>query len=205
MPGAMRSCWSCEAQVPEGAEYCPACGHSQTDHSTRPLFVIDATTGLFNAVFIQAIVEQEHNRAVRYHRPLSVLVVEVDHAEHIHRDLGVTQIHALLRELAEVLGHAIRDTDTLGYLGGDGPPRFAVVLPETDHEGALTSADKVRRTVASHDFQAGLQWQRLTVSCGASTVNSDRIGHQDLLKAAAAALDEGQLHGPTRTHASLHF
>jgi hypothetical protein len=32
-----------------------------------------------------------------------------------------------------------------------------------------------------------------------------RIGHQDLLKAAAAALDEGQLHGPNRTHASLHF
>jgi diguanylate cyclase (GGDEF)-like protein len=201
----MSNCWSCEGQVPDGAAFCPQCGHSQTDRSTRPLFVVDATTGLFNAVFIHAIVEQEGNRAIRYRRPLSVLVVELDHAEHIHRDLGAAQIDVLMRELAEVLGHTVRDTDTLGFISTGGPPRFAVVLPETDHDGALLAADKIRRAVSAHDFQAGGQWQRLTLSCGAATVNPDRMGHQDLIELAAMAVEEGRSHGPNRTHAHAHF
>jgi diguanylate cyclase (GGDEF)-like protein len=199
------TCWSCEAQVPDGAAYCPQCGHSQSDHSTRPLFVVDATTGLFNAAFIGAIVEQESSRAVRYRRPLSVLVVEVDHAEHIHRDLGGAQLTELMRELAAVLGNTVRDTDTVGFLGSEGAPRFAVVLPETDHDGALIAADKIRRAISAHDFQAGGQWQRLTLSCGAATVNPDRIGHQDLVQLASVALEEGKVHGPNRTHAQAHF
>src|SRR5437867_1539872 len=169
----MTTCWYCSSEVPETSQYCPSCGHSQSDHTSSPLFgVVDPTTGIWNSKFVNALVGQEANRAVRYHRPLSVLVVELDHAEHIHRELEQIQIEGLLRELAERLGQAVRDTDTVGFLDVDGPPHFAIVLPETDEHGAALAADKIRRSIASHDFGTTGAWKRITVSCGAATLGA---------------------------------
>ena len=192
--------------MPEGGDYCPACGHSQTQRNVSPIFVVDSTTELFNAVFLKAIIGQESNRAIRYKRPLSVLVVEVDHAEHMHNDLGFNQVNALLKELAGALVTAVRDTDTVGFLDSEGPPHFAIVLPETDANGSVLAADKVRRSVASHDFQAGGQWTRLTVSVGAATINLEKMGQQDLLHEAFVAVQAGRSagQGPNRTFAPLH-
>ncbi len=201
----MAACWSCESPVPVDAAYCPSCGHSLSDRNTSPLFVVDAVTGLFNAVFMQAIIDQEAHRAQRYHRPLSVLVVEIDHADFITRDLPEQQVAMLLRELAQALVAAVRDTDTVGFLDGGGSPRFAVVLPETEHPGAIQAADKVRRLIASRDFQSGGAWARLTVSCAAAATNPDRAEREDLIASALIALLGGRSSGPNRTHAVTPF
>ncbi len=197
----MSVCWSCEAQLPDGALYCMRCGHSQSDRNTSPIFVVDATTELFNGVFVKAIVGQEVNRAVRYKRPLSVLVVEVDHAEHLHHDLGANQLNGLLKEIGQALQEAVRDTDTVAFLDAEGPPHYGIVLPETDSNGALLAADKIRRSVASHDFQAGGTWQRLTVSVGVASVSHERMNQQDLLAEANQAVENGRAsgQGPNRT------
>jgi hypothetical protein len=103
----MTTCWYCNSELPETSQYCPSCGHSQLDRTSSPLFgVVDPVTGIWNSKFISALVGQEANRAVRYHRPLSVLTVELDHAEHIHKELEQIQIEGLLREMAERLGQA---------------------------------------------------------------------------------------------------
>src|ERR1700694_1874603 len=170
MPG-MATCWYCNSELSETAQYCPACGHSQADRSSSPLFgVVDPVTGIWNSKFINALIGQEANRAIRYHRPLSVLVVELDHAEHVHKELGRIQLEGLRREIAQRLGHAIRDTDTVAFLDAEGPPHYAIVLPETDEQGATLAADKIRRGIASHAFSTGGNWQRITVSCGAATI-----------------------------------
>jgi diguanylate cyclase (GGDEF)-like protein len=206
------TCWYCNSELPETAPYCPSCGHSQADRSSSPLFgVVDPVTGIWNSKFINALVGQEANRAVRYHRPLSVLVVELDHAEHIHNELEQIQIEALLREISERLGQAIRDTDTVAFLDVDGPPHFAIVLPETDGQGATLAADKIRRSIASHDFSTAGNWQRITVSCGASTIgvlsrNDEEAGLMNrreytgnLLREAYQALEAGRSAGTNRT------
>ena len=208
----MGNCWYCNSELPEGAEYCPRCGHSQSDHTSSPLFgVVDPVTGIWNSKFIDALVGQEANRAVRYHRPLSVLVVELDHAEHVDKELGHIQLEGLLRELSERLGKAIRDTDTVGFLDVDGPPHFAIVLPETDESGAALAADKIRRSIASHDFSTSGAWKRITVSCGAATIAPDyrpqdeagmmnrREYTGNLLREAYQALDSGRASGTNRT------
>ena len=196
----MPACWNCEGQVAEGSRYCPHCAHSQLDRSSSPLFIVDTITGLFNQDFLQALADQEVNRANRYHRPLSVLVSEVDHADFISDDLQ-GGLGELLRQLGKVIASAVRDTDTVCAMAGDAPPRFGVVLPETDYEGALNAADKIRRTVASHDFEIGGQWNRLTMSCGTATMRQERIGREDLLATALQALEAGRAAGPNRTHA----
>lgn len=177
------------------------CGHSQTDRNTSPIFVVDSTTELFNAVFVKAMIGQEVNRAVRYKRPLSVLVVEVDHAEHLNHDLGASQLNGLLKEIGQALQQAVRDTDTVAFLDAEGPPHYGIVLPETDPNGAILAADKIRRSVASHDFQAGGAWQRLTVSVGCASVSHERMNQQDLLTEGFQALQVGRVagQGPNRT------
>jgi len=206
------ACWYCGFDLPDAAQYCQNCGHSQADHTSSPLFgVVDPITGVWNSKFINALVDQEANRAVRYHRPLSVLVVELDHAEHVHKELGRSQLDGLLAEMSETLGRAIRDTDTLGFLDAEGPPHFAIVLPETDDRGATLAADKIRRSIASHDFSTGGSWQRITVSCGAATIDAVRGSNEEagmmnrreytgnLLREAYRALEGGRSAGTNRT------
>src|SRR5207245_3460601 len=113
----MTTCWYCSSEVPETSQYCPSCGHSQTDRTSSPLFgVVDPTTGIWNSKFVNALVGEEGNRAVRYHRPLSVLVVELDHAEHIHRELEQMQIEGWLRELDERRGQDVRASGEVAYV-----------------------------------------------------------------------------------------
>jgi len=140
-----------------------------------------------------------------------VLVVELDHAEHIYKELEQIQVEGLLREMAERLGQSIRDTDTVGFLDVDGPPHFAIVLPETDESGAALAADKIRRSIASHDFGTSGAWKRITVSCGAATIAPDyrpqdeagmmnrREYTGNLLREAYQALDSGRASGTNRT------
>jgi diguanylate cyclase (GGDEF)-like protein len=208
----MGSCWYCGHELGASAQFCPNCGHSQSDRSSSPLLgVVDPVTGIWNAKFVDALIGQEANRAVRYHRPLSVLVVELDHAQHVHHELAQTQLSGLLREMTDTLGRAIRDTDTLGFLEADGPPRFVIVLPETDEQGATLAADKIRRSIATHDFATGGSWQRITVSCGAATIRMEPAGYNEaglmsrreytgnLLREAYRALEEGRSAGTNRT------
>jgi diguanylate cyclase (GGDEF)-like protein len=213
----MAACWYCNTDLPETSQYCPSCGHSQTDRTSSPLFgVVDPTTGIWNSKFVNALVGQEANRAVRYHRPLSLLVVELDHAEHIHKELQQIQVESLLREITERLGQAIRDTDTVAFLDADGPPHFAIVLPETDDHGAALAADKIRRSIASHDFSTSGNWKRITVSCGAATIDAifrpaDEAGvvnrreyTGNLLREAYLALESGRSAGTNRTSSGAY-
>src|SRR5258708_24185450 len=95
---AMASCWYCNSELSETAQYCPACGHSHADRSSSPLYgVVDPVTGIWNSKFINALIVQEANRTIRYHRPLSVLVVQLDHADHIHTPRAPIQTDGLLR------------------------------------------------------------------------------------------------------------
>ncbi|MGH7904229.1 MAG: GGDEF domain-containing protein [Candidatus Dormibacteraceae bacterium] len=195
-------CWFCGGGLPPAAAFCPGCGHSQTNRESSPLFVVDSTTGLFNAVFLQAIVDQETNRARRYRRPLAVVVLEIDEGEVVARELG-PKLEPLLTGLAALLNATVRDTDTVGLLTRHGSPRFAIVLPETELDGAVQTSHKIRAAVAAHEFEDAGRWRRLTMSCGASALNWGRLGAPALLTQAVEVLQEGRAAGPDRTHAAV--
>jgi len=188
---------ACGAQMAADANYCPNCATGREDPNTRALFVVDGTTGLFNGAFTTAMVDHETSRAVRYKRPLTILVGLVDHSEFIATDLGPANTGSLLREVADVLAGAVRDIDTVGYLGD----RYCILLPETDQNGAMVAADKIMHAVAAHEFTSGAgQWGRLTMSFGEASVNFDRMGRQDLVEVATRALLDGRADGSNRVH-----
>jgi diguanylate cyclase (GGDEF)-like protein len=190
-------CAACGASMAPDANYCSNCATGREDPNTRALFVVDGTTGLFNGAFTTAMVDHETSRAIRYKRPLTILVALIDHSEFIANDLGPANSAALLRELADVLAGAVRDIDTVGYLGD----RYCILLPETDQSGAMVAADKIMHAVAARQYVSGHgQWERLTISLGAASVNADRMGRQDLIELATTALLEGRSDGSNRIH-----
>ena len=192
----MTSCAACGSSLADEARYCQQCATSREDPNTRPLFVVDGMTGLFNETFTQALVDHETSRAIRYKRPLTILIADIDHREFVHRDLGPAGAAELYRELAGVLATAVRDIDTVGYMGD----AFCIVLPETDQNGAMVAADKILHAVAAFQFNQPGNWARLTISAGTASVNFERMGKQDLAGAARDALHQGAGEGSNRVH-----
>jgi len=96
-----------------------------------------------------------------------------------------------------VLAGAVRDIDTVGYLGD----RYCILLPETDQNGGMVAADKIMHAVAARQYTSGQgQWERLTISLGLASVNPDRMGRQDLVELATTALLDGRSDGSNRVH-----
>lgn len=194
------TCQACGSALPDDALYCPHCATGRADPTTAPLYIVDRMTGLFNDAFTGALVDHETSRAVRYKRPLTVLIGIIDHIEFIRQDLGPRNSADLLHEVADVLQGAVRDIDTVGWLGD----RYCIVLPETDYSGSQVAADKVMHAVATHEYAAGGSWSRVTISCGAASVNPDRMGRQDLIDLASEALREGRQEGGTSRLYVMH-
>jgi diguanylate cyclase (GGDEF)-like protein len=108
---------------------------------------------------------------------------------------------AALSELAAVMTNAVRDIDVVCRYGGE---EFAILLPETDADGAYVAAEKVREAIASHDFPdaEGTSDQRLTVSIGLSTFPQPALDREALLRQADDALYVAKRSGRNRVRAS---
>lgn len=104
----------------------------------------DGLTGLYNYRHFAERLEIELARATRYQTPLSLLVVDVDLFKNVNDDYGHLVGDEVLRALAERLVHTTRESDLVARYGGE---EFAVILPETDYEGAAMAAQKLRSAV----------------------------------------------------------
>lgn len=101
----------------------------------------DGLTGLFNhRRFVEELATMAA-RARRYQHSLALILVDVDHFKQINDTYGHPAGDAVLLEIAGRLQRNVRVTDAVGRLGGD---EFAVLLPETDHAGAMTLARRLR-------------------------------------------------------------
>ncbi|MFN2383082.1 MAG: diguanylate cyclase [Gemmatimonadota bacterium] len=122
----------------------------------------DDLTGLFNHRHFYQRLEDDFKRADRYGSDLSLILLDLDLFKQVNDTLGHQQGDAVLRELATVLHRTIRETDLLARYGGE---EFAVLLPETSLAGAFQQAERLRRQIKAHYFEA-LQGKPLTISCG---------------------------------------
>ncbi len=132
----------------------------------------DDLTMLHNHRYFYQRLEEEFKRAERYGSDLALILLDLDHFKQVNDTLGHQRGDAVLRELATVLHRTIRETDLLARYGGE---EFAVLLPETNLSGAFQQAERLRRQVKAHYFEA-LQGNPLTVSCGAACLPFSQEG-----------------------------
>jgi two-component system, cell cycle response regulator len=163
---------------------------------TRRLASTDGLTEVYNHRTFQERLAQETARANRYSRPLSLLMIDVDHFKVYNDTYGHPQGDIVLQDLARLLREMSRTSDTVARYGGE---EFAIILPETDSVSAQKIGQRLREQVERYPF-AGKELMpggTLTISVGVATHAS--AGSKDaLLQAADTALYTAKREGRNR-------
>src|SRR5467141_1877086 len=130
------------------------------------LATTDGLTGLLNRRTFNAQLQGRLREAQRYNRPLSLLLLDVDHFKKVNDTFGHPAGDAVLKGIAAVAQKQARDTDIVARYGGE---EMALILPETDAAGAHAIAERIRKVVGatSHPTEQGAI--QVTVSIGLAT------------------------------------
>jgi two-component system cell cycle response regulator len=163
---------------------------------TRRLASTDGLTGVYNQRTFQERLSQEIARADRYSRPLSVLMIDVDHFKVYNDTYGHPQGDIVLQDLARLLQEMSRTSDTVARYGGE---EFAIILPETDSVGAQKISQRLCEQVERYPFpgQELMPGGTLTISIGVATYAS-ASSKEALLQAADTALYTAKREGRNR-------
>jgi two-component system cell cycle response regulator len=159
--------------------------------------ITDGLTGLHNRRYLEshlgALVEQASAR----NKPLSVLVLDIDHFKGINDTHGHDVGDEVLREFAVRVRKSIRGIDLACRYGGE---EFVVVMPETDMAVAGTVAERLRRKIAGEPFmvEQGARAIDVTVSAGIASLEISDDGAAALLKRADQALYRAKRGGRNR-------
>jgi two-component system cell cycle response regulator len=136
----------------------------------RNLSIRDGVTGLYNHRHIMDLVQAELDRVDRYEERFSVLMIDIDHFKRVNDEHGHPAGDAVLREVATVIEGCLRTVDAVGRYGGE---EFVVILPQTLHEEAMQTAERVRSQVGAHVFHAQGAGLQVTISVGVATAPSE--------------------------------
>ncbi|RNE94346.1 GGDEF domain-containing protein [Marichromatium sp. AB32] len=157
----------------------------------------DGLTGAHNHAYMQELLDAELARTARYDRPLSLILLDIDHFKQVNDRHGHQAGDRVLRILTRRCREAIRETDQLARYGGE---EFLVILPETGRAQAMALAERLRRDIARDEFQVPGERLRLTISLGViSTEGQPRaVDKHDLIEAVDRALYRSKREGRDR-------
>ncbi len=159
------------------------------------LSVTDGLTGLRNYRYFQQAISRETERAVRFARPMGLLMLDLDHFKNVNDTHGHQVGDAVLIEIAERVRAEVREVDLVARYGGE---EFAVVLPETDRGGAEHIARRICERVRGRPLHAAGVELRLTVSIGVAVLPDDGTTPSALIRAADDALYRAKAAGRDR-------
>jgi len=162
---------------------------------------IDSLTNIANRRSLYSQIETFLQLSRRNGQPVSILMADIDYFKQFNDDFGHQGGDRALKTVAQKINDANRDADFVARYGGE---EFAVVLPDTDQNGALVAGEKLRETI-----EAISELDRnITMSFGAATITVNRDApfmvenlREDLIKQADEALYYSKNNGRNRvTH-----
>lgn len=158
------------------------------------LATTDGLTGLINRRHFTALAETERERQERYNRPLSLLMLDIDHFKSVNDRYGHAIGDQVLCRVAEICVSQVRKTDILARMGGE---EFAIMLTETDRHGATQFAERLCASIARQPLSVGPSEIACTVSIGVAEM-TDAHSLSETLSEADAALYEAKRSGRNR-------
>ena len=157
------------------------------------LATVDPLTGCHNRRSLMDKLEQELDRARRYGLAISVLMIDLDRFKTVNDTYGHLVGDRVLQQLGDLLRRQVRTVDVVARYGGE---EFVVVLPETDEEGAVVFAERLRVAVSENDFSDAAEKLNATVSIGVAGTPGDNIGSgEELIGSADKALYVAKANG----------
>ena len=160
------------------------------------LTIIDALTEAHNKRYLVEFLDRELSRSARYARPLAIIMFDLDRFKSINDELGHLGGDFTLREMASCVRTCVRKEELFARYGGE---EFIIVLPETNLEGAVAVAERLREMVEKHSFQYEGKAYPLTVSVGVAATDGSRpLSPSDLIGEADQKLFEAKRQGRNR-------
>jgi diguanylate cyclase (GGDEF)-like protein len=158
----------------------------------------DSLTGLLNRRSFMDLSSKEETRARRHGDPFSVLMLDIDHFKKINDTHGHLAGDYALATLAGLVSQTIRQEDVFARYGGE---EFAVILPQTDLDGAFHLGERIRHALEDLRVERldGKGVVQVTVSAGVSAIPVNARDKSSLIAAADAALYQAKRSGKNRT------
>lgn len=160
------------------------------------LATIDPLTGLMNRGAFDQALEREFERAHRYGRPVSLLLLDLDHFKRVNDTWGHPVGDRVLAQVAAAIRGCLRHVDLAARLGGE---EFAVLLTETNAEGAAVAGERVRHAVGSLAMAVGDEPVQVTASVGVVTWSPMFATAAEMVAAADKTLYRAKAAGRNRT------
>jgi diguanylate cyclase (GGDEF)-like protein len=170
----------------------------ETMHTREAYFAsIDPLTGLYNLEFLVGFLQQQLLFSFRQKLPVGLLLIDLDNFAELNNRYGMGFGDAILTKIASRLLTATRSSDLSARYGGD---EFAIVLPNTDVNGARILAEKLRLEIENMDFmEANIAKNlRITVSVGCSQFDLADMNPETILRDAKVALQKAKEAGKNR-------
>jgi diguanylate cyclase (GGDEF)-like protein len=159
---------------------------------TEKLAITDGLTKLLLRRPLLERLEEELRRSAERKSQLSCILLDIDHFKSVNDTFGHPAGDEVLRAIAAILKHNVRDVDFLGRYGGE---EFMVLLPETPLEGSRLVADRIRQAVAARPFRLREQDRTITVSLGVAVYPQAASEMEGLIQKADEALYYAKEHG----------
>jgi len=134
------------------------------------MMIVDGLTQACNKRYFVEQLERELARCGRHHRPLSLILFDIDHFKQVNDAHGHLTGDHVLRELAARIRRRVRKDEIFARYGGE---EFAVVLPEASFEQAVRVAEQMRQIVEREPFEFEHERIAVTISVGVATVTED--------------------------------
>lgn len=176
--------------------------NAKLHNSTRLLAITDCLTGLYNFRYFMQVFKQEINRAERYVKPLSILMMDVDNFKKFNDEHGHSNGDRVLLKVGEIIRNSLRKVDFAFRYGGE---EFAILLPETDLESACLLGERLRRAIEEETIGAfsAVTSRGITVSIGVAAYPRDGATLDLLFKHVDEQLYRAKTLGKNRLHYRL--
>ena len=178
------------------------CGERMNKDLAR-LATVDPLTGVFNRRTMTELANREIAASKRHGRPLSLLILDIDHFKNINDQFGHEAGDLALVRFVQLLAEMMRETDVLARIGGE---EFAMILPDASESSALALAERVRQRLSDSGFVVSGWPVPLQASIGVGTLGPDISNLEALLREADRAMYQAKRAGRNRIVAasSLH-
>ncbi len=160
---------------------------------------VDKVTGLYTWIYFLNLAEREFERARRFKRPLSVILLDIDHLKKINTEYNEKCGDQILVEVSKRYKDNIRDLD---YIGSYEAGKFILLLLETSKLDAKKASDRLRKVTASRPISTQKGPITVTVSIGVADRTADMEDISSLLEKADEALFSAKEQGRNRVETS---